>query len=72
MSLKKLHYELDEQLESPSFTRISQQVMKVWRLTEENTEIFSEIEKLVRIVEEEQSKQDDLKSFMYLLAGKIR
>jgi hypothetical protein len=45
--------------------------MQVWRKTEEGTELYDLVKELIDTIENEQSKMDQLKSLMYLIAGKM-
>lgn len=67
----KFEYELNQQLENPSFTKISMQAMKIWREAEEGSEIHNMVKELIDIIDQEQRKMESIKSLMYLIAGKM-
>jgi hypothetical protein len=69
--VRKLEYQLSEALERPSFALMSAKAMQVWRKTEEGTELYDLVKELIDTIENEQSKMDQLKSLMYLIAGKM-
>ncbi|QUH21777.1 hypothetical protein [Alkaliphilus sp. B6464] len=67
----KLEFELNQKLEKPSFTKIHQKAMAIFREVEEGTEVFEKVKELIDTIEKEQSKMDDLKGMMYLIASKM-
>lgn len=67
----KFEYELGNQLEKPSFNKITTKVMGIWRETKEGTELFDMCKDLMDTIEEEQVKLESLKSVLYIIAGKM-
>lgn len=67
----KLEHEVSQQLENPSFTKISMKAMNIWRKTEEGTELYNLCKELIEAIDQEQIKMDNLKSMLYLIAGKM-
>jgi hypothetical protein len=68
---KKLEYELSENLQSPSFSKIQSQAMSVFRLLEKDSQAYKECEKLFEVIDEQQGNMDSIKSLMYLISGKM-
>lgn len=59
-------------IEKVSYTKIAQDIMKLIRKHgDENKELEKDLFELIKVVESEQRKADDIKELAFILANKI-
>lgn len=68
---QKLMYEFEKTIERITLTDVSMKALKVWRMTEEGTEIFEAVKELIDTVEEKQRHLSDIKSVLFMVANKF-